>query len=219
MIDRIDRYGDRAIIIDYKSKSKIDFSPSNILYGDRIQLFIYLNALRASGLITPQGVFYLLMNNRFVKGGEKVEKRYMFNGFVNAEELDDLDEGFANSQTFASAVYPIKRKDDSVTAQKQGVLLTGKEFDGVCDYVMRLTTKAAQEIEDGYIAKSPLNINGAEEVKACKYCDYRAICRRHTKYVRNVKDATMDSLRDAFDAKEEISQPLLAKNDVDKEGE
>ena len=76
----------------------------------------------------------------------------MFNGFVNAEELDDLDEGFANSQTFASAVYPIKRKDDSVTAQKQGVLLTGKEFDGVCDYVMRLTTKAAQEIEDGYIA-------------------------------------------------------------------
>lgn len=219
VIDRIDRYGDRAIIIDYKSKSKIDFSPSNILYGDRIQLFIYLNALRASGLITPQGVFYLLMNNRFVKGGEKVEKRYMFNGFVNAEELDDLDEGFANSQTFASAVYPIKRKDDSVTAQKQGVLLTGKEFDGVCDYVMRLTTKAAQEIEDGYIAKSPLNINGAEEVKACKYCDYHAICRRHTKYVRNVKDATMDSLRDAFDAKEEISQPLLAKNDVDKEGE
>lgn len=220
VIDRIDKYQDRGIIIDYKSKSSIDFSPSNILYGDRIQLFVYLNALRASGLITPQGVFYLLMNNRFVKE-TKVEKRYMFNGFVNADKLEDLDGGFA-SDTYESTVYPIKKKGENVVAQGGGVLLSGSDFDGVCNYVMRLAVKASKEIEEGYIAKSPLNIDGDEDVKACKYCDYKGICSRSAVYVRNVKKAGLDDLRESFDSDSRkntedmhiADSSMLAKNDI-----
>ncbi|MDE7208708.1 MAG: PD-(D/E)XK nuclease family protein, partial [Clostridia bacterium] len=173
VIDRIDTCQDKAIIVDYKSKSDIQFAPSNIFYGDRIQLFVYLNALRASGNITPQGVFYLLMNNRFVKKEDEA-KRFIFHGFVNKDDVFDLDKGFAQNADFKSGVYPIKsktNKDGEVIYSSQaklGHVMSSKSFDDACDYVMKLTSKAAKEIEDGYIAKSPLNIKGEEQPGACK---------------------------------------------------
>lgn len=192
VIDRIDCYKDRAIVIDYKSKYSIEFSPSNILYGDRIQLFVYLNALKRNNHITPQGVFYLLMNNRFVNGG-KSGKRFIHRGFVNGdpENINDLDSGFASAGTYSSDIYPIKCKTDkhgerTFVKQSEGELLDAEGFEKTCDYVMRLTQKAAEEIEDGYIAKSPLNIGGDEVVKACKYCDYSSVCSRFEVKVRNV---------------------------------
>ncbi|MDE5549115.1 MAG: PD-(D/E)XK nuclease family protein, partial [Clostridia bacterium] len=198
VIDRIDKFEDRAIIIDYKSKYNIEFTPSNILYGDRIQLFVYLNALRQNCDITPQGVFYLLMNNRFVRSGSKSGKRFMHRGFVNSDEefLDDLDGGFEQGSSYASDVYPIKRKvskDGEVeySAQENGEILDSQDFDGVCDYVMRLATKSAREIEEGYIAKSPLNIGGEEDVKACRYCNYSGVCSRSKVKTRNVKMVNM----------------------------
>ncbi|MDE6870175.1 MAG: exodeoxyribonuclease V subunit gamma [Clostridia bacterium] len=193
VIDRIDTCQDKAIIVDYKSKSEIQFAPSNIFYGDRIQLFVYLNALRASGNITPQGVFYLLMNNRFVKKEDEA-KRFIFHGFVNKDDVFDLDKGFAQNADFKSGVYPIKsktNKDGEVIYSSQaklGHVMSSKSFDDACDYVMKLTSKAAKEIEDGYIAKSPLNIKGEEQPGTCKYCDYKDLCARSKVYERSVKD-------------------------------
>ena len=199
VIDRIDRYKDRVIVIDYKSKYNIDFTPSNILYGDRIQLFVYLNALKQNGDITTQGAFYLLMNNRFVKSGDKSGKRFMHRGFVNCEEefLADLDGGFADDGAFESDVYPIKRKVDRqgeviYAGQERGEILDTRGFDEVCDYVMRLTSKSAKEIEEGYIAKSPLNIGGDEVVKACRYCNYANVCKRGKILPRDVKKVDME---------------------------
>ncbi len=197
VIDRIDKYGDKAIIVDYKSKSNIHFDPANIFYGDRIQLFVYLNALRASGNITPQGVFYLLMNNRFVKKDNEA-KRFMYRGFVNIDDVSDLDRGFAQNADFTSGVYPIKsktNKDGEVLYSSQAQLghaMSGKSFDDACDYIMKLTSKAAHEIENGYIAKSPLNINGEEQPTPCKYCDYKDLCARAKVYVRDVKDISQE---------------------------
>ncbi|MDE6372522.1 MAG: PD-(D/E)XK nuclease family protein, partial [Clostridia bacterium] len=215
IIDRIDTYGDKAIIIDYKSKSNINFAPSNIFYGDRIQLFVYLNALRASGNITPQGVFYLLMNNRFVKK-ENESKRFMFRGFVNKDDVFDLDDGFAQNADYKSGVYPVKskvNKDGEIiysSYQQLGHVMSGKGFDDACDYVMKLTSKAASEIEDGYIAKSPLNIKGEEEPAACKYCDYKDLCARSKVYVRDVKDITLDEF-ESLVSKDGLDMPKEEK--------
>lgn len=195
VIDRIDRYKDRAIIIDYKSKYNIDFAPSNIIYGDRIQLFVYLNALLNNECLTPQGVFYLLMNNRFIKGGDDFEKRFMHKGFVNSDEnlVNDLDKGFESGGNFSSLVYPIKRKvtkdNASLEAQKSGYALSTEQFKKTCDYVIKLTSKAAKEIEEGYIAKSPLAIEPKDDdIKVCAYCNYRNVCDRSILKVRKVKD-------------------------------
>ncbi|MDE5616652.1 MAG: PD-(D/E)XK nuclease family protein, partial [Clostridia bacterium] len=199
VIDRIDRYKDRAIVIDYKSKYNIEFTPSNILYGDRIQLFVYLNALKQNGDITAQGAFYLLMNNRFVRSGDKSGKRFMHRGFVNCEQeyLADLDSGFASGDSFDSDVYPIKRKvgrqgDISYSGQERGEILDTRGFDEICDYVMRLTQKSAREIEEGYIAKSPINIGGDEIAKACRNFKYANVCKRSGIKPRDVKKVNME---------------------------
>jgi len=208
VIDRIDTYRDRAIIIDYKSKYNIEFKAYNVLYGDRIQLFVYLNALRINRNITPQGAFYLLMNNRFIKNDDKSSKRFMHRGFVNGEEklAADMDNGFVADGDFVSNVYPLKRKVNKsgaqYLAQTDGEAISSKEFDGIGNYVMRLTEKAAKEIEEGYVAKSPLNIGGDEDVKACRYCDYASVCARSKVKVRNVKKATMRECAESFGGNE-----------------
>lgn len=206
VIDRIDMYEDRAIIVDYKSKGSIAFDFSNVLYGDRIQLFIYLNALKNNADITPQGLFYLLMNNKFIK---KDNNRFMYKGFVNCDEklLPDLDEGFASCEAYSSSVYPIYRKIDkkqtvSYGAPACGEMLTTEQFDKLRDYVTKLTTKAAKEIEDGYIAKSPINLNGEENIKACEYCDYKSVCDRAGKLVRSVKQVSKQEFMEITEGKE-----------------
>lgn len=210
VIDRIDKYSDRVIIVDYKSKGSIEFGFSNVLYGDRIQLFIYLNALKNNMDITPQGLFYLLMNNKFIK---KDDKRFMFNGFVNCDEklLPDLDKGFGENEAFSSKVYPVQRKIDkdkniSYSAQKCGDILSSEQFDKMRDYVTKLTIKAAKEIEEGYIAKSPLNINGEEYVNACKYCDYRSVCDREGRLVRSVKEVDKQEFMEITEGQDGANQ-------------
>lgn len=206
IIDRIDFYDNRAIIVDYKSKGSISFGFSNVLYGDRIQLFVYLNALINNMSVTPQGVFYLLMNNKFIKN-EGSGKRFMFRGFVNGDEkfLPDLDKGFVGGNDFASSVYPIKRKTAKASgtrcySQSGGEILDSDEFDNVRNYVTKLACKAAKEIEEGYIAKSPLNIGGKEDVGICRYCDYRNVCDREGRLVRNVKEVKKEEFNTITEA-------------------
>ena len=110
--------------------------------------------------------------------------------------MQDLDEGFEQGLSFASDVYPIKRKvnkegEVEYSKQENGEILDSEEFEDVCDYVMRLTTKSAREIEEGYIAKSPLNIGGEEDVKSCKYCNYSGVCSRSNVKTRNVKSVNL----------------------------
>ena len=164
----------------------MDFGPSNIFFGVRIQLFVYLNALRNSGNVTPQGVFYLLMNNKFVKK-ENGAKRFMFRGYVNSDDVSDLDIGYERGVKFESKVYPIKNEKNGELGSQRGFghLMSGKGFEDACDYVLKLTEGAAVEIEEGYIAKSPLIFNG-DRFTTCDYCNYQDVCARSKTYVRRM---------------------------------
>lgn len=177
-IDRIDRYGDYITIIDYKSASTISFSLSQVIFGERIQLFVYMKALSENGGFKPAGVFYLPVNNKFLSE-EKADGRFKFIGFVNTDSeilphfdhtLDSMEEGKE------SALYPIKVKTDKktgvtdVVSSSDGVAADTATFAKVCDYVDKLTVKAAQEIDDGFIKPSPRK-------GSCEYCDYRDVCR------------------------------------------
>lgn len=209
-IDRIDTYKDRMIVVDYKSKYNIKFSISDVLYGNRIQLFIYLNALRRNMDLTPQGVFYLLINNRFLRDGDKTAKRFMHRGFVNSDsDFADLDCNMAMPQNkrYTSSVYPIgcqtTKNEIKYSANKDyGTMVNGKTFDNICDYVIRLTTKAATEIEEGYIAKSPLINDKDDEPKSCAYCKYRSICNRCQIKLRSREEISMQEFNDIFGGEE-----------------
>ena len=156
------------------------------------------------------------MNNKFVKKDNE-SKRFTFRGYVNIDDVFDLDNGFVEYTDFKSEVYPVKSKTNKEGETQYsantglGHVMSGKDFDDTCDYVMKLTSKASVEIEEGYIAKSPLNIDAKEEPKVCKRCDYKDLCARSRVYARGVKDISQDEFEDLIICE---SKEILPTDDV-----
>lgn len=177
IIDRIDRFEDKYLIFDYKSKSTIDFKPTNIIYGDRCQMFIYLNAM-ASSCLTPAGVFYILMSDK-MKKAEQQDELYRYVGFVNAnlDNIEIFDKTLKNKEKGDSSLYPIKVK----STKEKGVCIDDKytlspsDLANIAVYVKKLCQKAVQEIGQGYVKPSPI-VADKKDNKLCQYCDYARMC-------------------------------------------
>lgn len=175
-IDRVDRYGDYIAVIDYKSSSSVYFSLPNVMYGERIQLFIYMKALAGQTEAKPAGVFYLPLNNKFLSENRS-SIRFKYVGFINTDKeiLKHFDHVFDSTVNgVESKLFPIKRSakkgsEGSIVAVGDSVATSPERFEALCDYVEKLTSKAAEEIDDGYIKASPTE-------KACTYCEYGGIC-------------------------------------------
>lgn len=175
-IDRVDRYSDYISVIDYKSAASITFSLKQVMYGERIQLFIYMKALSSQMDAKPAGVFYLPINNKFVQESSD-SGRFKYVGFINTDKeiLSHFDHIFDSPVNgVESALYPVWRsdkrgKEGDVVATGGGVVATLERFEKLCDYVEKLVHKAAEEIDEGYIKPSPTE-------SACSYCEYGDIC-------------------------------------------
>ena len=175
-IDRVDRYGDYITIIDYKSAASITFSLPQVMYGERIQLFIYMKALAGQLGAKPAGVFYLPVNNKFLSESTS-DGRFKYVGFINTDEeiLSHFDRVFDSPVNgVESRLYPVKRSssrghEGEIAATSGGVATTPERFSMLCDYVERLVAKAAEEIDEGFIKPSPTD-------RACDYCEYSEVC-------------------------------------------
>lgn len=175
-IDRVDRYGDYIAIVDYKSAASITFSLPQVMYGERIQLFIYMKALIGQLDAKPAGVFYLPVNNKFLSES-KSGGRFKYVGFINTDKeiLEHFDNIFKSAENgIESSLYPVGRSakrgsEGETVATEGGVATAPVHFEKLCDYVEKLVVKAAGEIDEGYIKASPTD-------KACDYCEYADVC-------------------------------------------
>lgn len=194
IIDRIDTYQDKFFVIDYKSKSHIDFKPKNVLFGDRIQMLIYIMAVATQESFTPAGMFYVLMNDKYVNPKDDAEKRFRYVGYVDASEdnIADLDNRLTQDADVKSDLFDLKRKVSAKGSKLSGSILTSKEIEATCDYVKKLIAKAAKEIDEGYAEPKPLK-------DGCKYCDYKNMCgfeqmQRQERDFESIKIAKMMEL-------------------------
>ena len=186
VIDRIDKFGNEGFIVDYKSKSSMDFSFKNVFYGERVQLLVYLKKLIDEEKITPAGVFYLLVNQKY-SSASTVINRLKYNGFIVSDKsiVRDLDENFCKDEDYKSELFPIKQKYSKDTEQEElekttgGSLVTVEELNAMCDYVMKLVAKAADEIQEGYVKATPYSYDDGDS-KACTYCPYINMCQIKT---------------------------------------
>lgn len=179
VIDRVDRWGDHVLVVDYKSKkaSSLDFSPIKVAKGERIQTFLYLIALLASDKkLKPAGVFYLPLGNDYVSGKD-AEGRYRYTGFVSSEPevAKALDPGGTG------ALYPCKKTAKGLKATKGGTLLSEKGFYKYCEYVLKSISRSLEEMKDGFIMPSPASEN------ICKYCAFKNVCASAGENVREEK--------------------------------
>lgn len=194
IIDRIDTYQDKFFVIDYKSKSHIDFKPKNVLFGDRIQMLIYIMAVATQKSFTPAGMFYVLMNDKYVNPKDDAEKRFRYVGYVDASEdnIADLDNRLTQDADVKSDLFDLKRTVSAKGSKLSGSIMTSKEIEATCDYVKKLIAKAAKEIDEGYAEPKPLK-------DGCKYCDYKNMCgfeqmQRQERDFESIKIAKMMEL-------------------------
>ena len=179
-VDRIDLFKDNFRVIDYKT-GKIDLQAKNVYYGNKIQLFMYLNALK-SKKIKPVGAFYLPIKNVFVEEelGTFLSTYKLQGYFVDdcamAKNMDiQLNANNLSSNCLVATLKPDRanKETDNLILRKQNHILSEQEFDGVLDYCMQLSKGAVKEIMSGYIEKSPIK---TAEKPACIHCEYKNCC-------------------------------------------
>lgn len=172
-IDRIDETEDEFIIIDYKTgKTIIDYE--EIILNKKIQLVLYAKILEKILNKKCVGVFYLTLNDNYLKSGEK---SINFNGILvktnNSENKLKVNDGFFN----------INEK----------YILTEKQFDNLKEYVFNNILNAIKIINGGLFTENPIKISGKS---CCDYCEFSEICKQK---VDNEKEFNENLLKEILD--------------------
>ncbi len=164
VIDRVDKHGEYTVIIDYKSKSSMDFGIKQVFYGERVQLFLYLNALQSCEKLQPLAVYYMPMPYNY-KNPDKKNPDYSYVGFTRdiEDELQLFDNEYMNKNRCTPVSLTRKGELDS------SKLYTNQDFSNLQKYSNDVISNAISEINSGYIEPKPIG-------EACKYCDYSGIC-------------------------------------------
>ena len=172
IIDRVDKYGNYARVIDYKTGTvDKDFDFSKLYYGNKIQLMIYMKILEKNGYL-PAGSFHFPLS---VSYGDN-EFSHVLEGVYN-EDRDiriAFDEKLKNVSTkstviHSSSIKPTAKNGFREFRESQFALST-EELGALSEYALLLMQNAANEIVGGYTQRSPA---GGE----CEYCDYRSVCK------------------------------------------
>lgn len=176
-IDRVDKYKDNIIIIDYKTGASINCEYDSLYYGTKIQLFIYLKAFLDKGL-TPRGVFYLPISLNYSSADITP---FLLRGFFDPSEegiqLLDAQAAASENKTASSvAAFTVERNKEGElksTNNSSSRPLNGEEFESIVNYVLEVSTQALDEIKQGFIKRRPLS---SGYMSPCTYCDYASIC-------------------------------------------
>ncbi len=195
VIDRVDTYEDKFVVIDYKTFKSADIELKDLYYGKKIQLYMYMNAIRASFDLQPVGVFYFPIYASFTSDEEN---RYKLKGQVSnsLEIMAEIDSLVMETPDESVVPYKLVRKE--LSPEKH---LSLKGFDMLGEYATQVAIKGAEEIANGYIKPAPI-------VDACKFCDYkdvcayRGLCEREFDAVR-ISSFENDDDMDAVQAKKE----------------
>jgi ATP-dependent helicase/nuclease subunit B len=193
-IDRVDLCrqagGDTlCVVMDYKSGGqKLD--AILIEHGVQLQLLAYLNALRhwldprallKAARLIPAGVFYVNLRGQYESGGTRDEaledaadtrkRAYRHTGRFDAGALSKLDN---RSDAKTGDQFNYRRNNDGSLHGNSVEALPHAEFEALLDRVEVQLCEMGRAIFSGEAKVDPYR-KGSET--ACKYCDYRAVCR------------------------------------------
>lgn len=173
-IDRVDTYNqdgkEFCRIIDYKTGS-IDTGDESLFAGIKLQLYLYASSVRGRKEEEKEnkrqivGVYYLQASDEFTKEGAS-------SVMMKGKTLKDQALTEKQDATFidGKSEYLGIRKTTKNEFYKDAKLLEKQELDKYIDYAVKVSDKAVENLENGFIAPSPYE-------KACEYCNYKGICK------------------------------------------
>lgn len=167
-IDRVDVCDGNARIIDYKTGRK-KFDINECLNGNDMQLPLYAAAVD----MPVTGMFYVRLSPRY-DSKERDMSGCMVKDLDVAIEYDRALEDGCTSE-----IVPVRtklNKDDELefVGSNSDGLLEEAEFDALKAACVQTASQAADEIQTGYIARTP-------SAGSCEYCAFRGICGRTVK--------------------------------------
>ncbi len=185
-IDRIDLYDNNIVVIDYKT-GNVKPKLTEVFFGEKIQLYIYLYALKSKGY-RPVAAFYQHIDAGFTKEDENA---FAYKGqFINSPDVIDMfDPEFKEKQE--SEILPLttdKKGNVKVIgdAYNKNTMLSEDAFQNVIEYSKKLIEKADKLIKEGYIEAKPLD-------EHCKYCKAKNICSHKKDCFRKKVDVTVEA--------------------------
>lgn len=201
-IDRIDKTEEFHRIIDYKT-GKIDAGLDDVYYGVKIQLPVYLSALRKE-TTKPAGVLYFPIRNEFAKGKDKANELYKMKGFIlnDPKAILKMDKTYSYESPKSDFISPELKT--AKTLQASGVfefsgrdnLVSDNEIESMARYVRAASRKATKEILDGFIMPSPFAKSKTN--KPCDYCEYRNVCGILSNEYASLREPSAKNVKDFF---------------------
>lgn len=167
-IDRIDEWENRARVIDYKTGSGGKFSFSDVYYGVKLQLPLYMSVAINNGY-KAGGFFYF----PFASSWSEEESACKLSGVY-----EDSDENVLAMETGSlsngATIFdmPISKRTNKPN-RKSG--LDETSIKNVCDYAIRMAQNAINAIENGEFSPKPIK---TAKSNVCAFCDFVGICKR-----------------------------------------
>ncbi len=175
VVDRLDEWNGYIRIIDYKTGHR-DFRLPDILFGQNMQMLIYLYAVSKNQKFGGKaaGIFYMPASRD--KTNSKSARR--MNGLIAADKSLVTAMDKENKGEFIPK-YSEKSPSDSY--------ISAESFDEIFEFIESKLKRTGEVIYSGDIAADP--IDGLDS-GACKYCEYQSVCRKDGKVNKSVPKLT-----------------------------
>ena len=182
-IDRVDIYDDGDIfvkIIDYKSGNKA-FRVKDIYSGLQLQLTAYLSSAihqlqkdHPGRTVRPGGVYYYLIQDKYVKTPEEAQEKYCMSGLTNCDpqavQAVDSELGPGMESTIVPVEYT-----KSGTLSARSVIANDDEFWHLMGFVQGRIDEAVCKILQGHASIHPYC--SGTDTDSCRYCQYKSVCK------------------------------------------
>lgn len=202
-IDRVDVKDGKFIVIDYKSGANAaHYTEKDLYVGQKLQLLVYLKAVKNVYGLQPVGFYYFNMHNKFTDINE--EKVYVYNGRTidDADVACELDTLLRDGK---SEKLGLRLKKDGDLAKSGNKLLQDYQFENQMDYSVEMIRRAGKLMQKGYAAVSPYK-------GCCDYCDYKDVCDYDDVLVYPAREVTDNVSKETIDKTVEKCQNLHNHN-------
>lgn len=200
-IDRIDQTDKYYRLIDYKT-GKIESSAEDIYYGRKLQLALYLSAIDEIKK-EPAGVLYFPIRNEFADGKAKAQETYKMKGFIlnDPNAIFSMDNSICYDNPKSRFVFPVLNagkeavKKGEIAFRKDDSLLTSGQMKSMASYAVAVSTKAVEEMVEGYVEASPYKHSGK---MTCDHCEFKNVCGIMSKDYSSVREPLLSNAKDFY---------------------
>ncbi len=180
-IDRIDTNGNLYRLVDYKT-GQIDLSAYQLYYGKKIQLFMYLSAMKHFTAKQPVGAFYYPIRNYYLSSTEpQGVEQYRMQGYFIADigyvrmmdtslSLQNPKSAFIKASIKADKAH---QASGEIELKEESHMVSAVTLQNLIAYAEHLSVQAVEEMRKGCITPSPLQV---DKKLPCTYCPYRVTC-------------------------------------------